>query len=178
MSDIPALSGLDLIPYIGSNGELPNQFQGTIGVYAIFGQDQTLQYVGYSRDVYLSLRQHLVRQPEACYWVKVQTIDRPSRAVLEEIRAAWLAENGELPPGNGAHESQWNQAIDVKQLMTPEEENSYTSAIDELSQTKILKQAARRVEAQILEILKVRGLTEEIRFNPKLKETGLLDLKS
>jgi hypothetical protein len=44
-------------------------------------------------------------------------------------------------------------------------------------QIKLLKQVSRRVEAQILEALKSRGVQTEIRFNPKLKENGLLDLK-
>ncbi|NJL52965.1 MAG: GIY-YIG nuclease family protein, partial [Hydrococcus sp. SU_1_0] len=35
----------------------------------------------------------------------------------------------------------------------------------------------RRVEAQILKQLSDRGVAMEIRFNPKLKEKGLLDLK-
>jgi hypothetical protein len=174
---VPSLSSLEFIPYINDNGELANQYQGKVGVYAIFDQNKILQYIGYSRDVYLSLRQHLVRQPQNCYWVKVQTIDRPSRTVLEEIRDGWLAENGSTPAGNGSDEAKWNQPIDVKALMKPDEQNSYTSAVDELAQTKILKQTARRVEAEILETLKGRGVQEEIRFNPKLKETGLLDLK-
>jgi hypothetical protein len=40
-----------------------------------------------------------------------------------------------------------------------------------------LKNVARRVENEILSLLKARGVTEEIRFNPKLKTSGLLDLK-
>jgi hypothetical protein len=41
----------------------------------------------------------------------------------------------------------------------------------------VLKQVARRAEAEILDVLKARGVQVEIRFNPKLKEAGLLDLK-
>jgi hypothetical protein len=36
---------------------------------------------------------------------------------------------------------------------------------------------ARRLENEIQSQLKARGVTMEIRFNPKLKEQGLLDLK-
>ena len=42
---------------------------------------------------------------------------------------------------------------------------------------KLLKQVARRVEETILAKLQQRGVTTEIRFSPKLKEQGLLDLK-
>jgi hypothetical protein len=176
-TNTPSLTSLEFIPYIGDRGQLPEQFEGKVGVYAIFDQDNLLQYVGYSRDVYLSLKQHLVRQPGDCYWVKVQMIDRPSRTILEEIRAAWITENGTVPAGNSVNETIWNHPIDVKGLMTPDERQRYDTAIDELTQMKVLKQTARRVEAVILEALQARGVQTELRFNPKLKEVGLLDLK-
>jgi hypothetical protein len=173
-----ALSSLEYIPYIDGRGQLPEHFQGKIGVYAVFNQGKDLQFVGYSRDVYLSLRQHLVRQPEHCYWVKVQTIERPSRVILENIEKAWIEENASVPIGNGENKEKWTQAIDAKAMMTPEEKSSYESPNnDEIAQMKIIKNVARRVEAEILKTLETRGLQMQIRFNPKLKEEGLLDLK-
>lgn len=177
-TNTPALASLEYIPYIGDRGQLPEQFQGKIGVYAIFDREKTLQFVGYSRDVYLSLKQHLIRQPQQCYWVKVQTIERPSRAVLENIENAWIAENGSVPLGNGNNKEKWTNPIDVKKVMTSEEQANYQNpANDELAQIKIIKNVARRVEAEILKELEARSLQVEIRFNPKLKEQGLLDLK-
>ena len=184
--DILPLSTLEFVSYLSDSHEgsalqnrglVPDQFQGNVGVYAIFNADQILQYIGYSRDIYLSLKQHLVRQPQSCYWLKVKTIDRPSRTVLEGIRDAWITENNALPLGNGADADAWNQPIDVKQTMTAEEQANFATAINEAAQVKVLKQVARRVEANVLETLKTRGVQEEIRFNPKLKESGLLDLK-
>ncbi|AFY50321.1 hypothetical protein Nos7524_4573 [Nostoc sp. PCC 7524] len=172
------LTSLEYIPYIDENGQLPEYLQGKIGVYAIFNQEKILQFVGYSRDVYLSLRQHLVRQVQQCYWVKVQTIERPSRTVLENIENAWITENGSIPLGNGENKEQWTQPINVKTLMTPEEQARYQNpAIDELAQIAILKNVARRIEAEIFQVLETRGLQTQMRFNPKLKEEGLLDLK-
>lgn len=175
-TQIPSLTDLDYLPYVTKNGNLPEELQGKIGVYAIFDENKTLQFVNYSRDIYLSLKQHLVRQPHSCYWLKVQAIDRPNRTRLETIRQAWIEENGVQPPGNGAEVAAWNDPIDAKPAMTDEEKSSYDSS-DELGQMKLLKKVARRVEAQILEELKTRGVQTEIRFNPKLKEKGLLDLK-
>lgn len=172
----PSLASLEYIPYIDANGQLPDQFQGKVGVYAIFNQDKELQFVGYSRDVYISIQQHLVRQPQKCYWLKIQTIDRPSRTILENIRDAWIQENGSIPDGNAAEESKWTQPIDAKAAMTQEEQNSLAMS-DEIGQTKLLKNVARRVEAQIIAQLESRGVQMQIRFNPKLKEKGLLDLK-
>lgn len=177
LSDIPSLASLPWTPYIDDQGQLPVQFQGKVGVYAIFDQAHILQYIGYSRDVNLSLKQHLVRRPQSCYWLKVETIDRPSRTLLTDIRDAWIAENGAIPLGNGPEEPIWNQPIDAKAQITPEEQQQLDSAIDEFSQTKILKQIARRIEASLLASLQERGVQIEIRFNPKLKESGLLDLK-
>jgi hypothetical protein len=173
---IDSLTALEFLPFLTDQGELDSRFDGKVGVYAIFDAQKVLQYVGYSRDVSLSLRQHLVRRPQQCYWLKVQTIDRPSRTLLEEIRTTWIAENGSTPPGNGADEAVWTQAIDAKAQLTPEEKSAFAAG-DELIQIKLLKQVARRVEAEVMAQLEVRGVQMPIRFNPKLKESGLLDLK-
>jgi hypothetical protein len=178
-TNITRLQDLIEISYIDSNGQIPEEFQGKIGVYAIFNQDKILKFVGYSRDIYISLRQHLVRQPDNCYWVKAQTIERPSRAILETIEKAWIAENASIPVGNGDEKEKWTQAINAKAMMTAEEIANFQNPIhDEIGRMKILKNVARRVEAEILEVLAARGLQMQIRFNPKLKEEGLLDLKS
>lgn len=175
-TNIPSLDSLEYIPFLDLEGQLPQQFQGKVGVYAIFDEGKILQYVGYSRDVDLSLKQHLVRQVQQCYWIKVQTSDRPSRTLLENIRNAWLSESGTLSPSDRSLESAWTEPIDAKVTMTADEHNSYASG-DEMMQTKLLKNVARRVEQQILADLESRGSKVPIRFNPKLKEKGLLDLK-
>jgi hypothetical protein len=175
-TDLPSLTQLNVIPYVDETGYLPQFLDGKIGVYGIFDADHQLQYVGYSRNIYLSLKQHLVRKPQSCYYLKAKTIDRPNRTILEEIKGAWIAENGSVPPGNAAEENQWNQAIDVKPLMTETEKVEYEQ-LDGLDQEKLLKNVARRVQSNILDMLKQRGIQEEIRFNPKLKSSGLLDLK-
>lgn len=172
------LADLDFLPYINTDGKLPEEVVGKIGVYAIFDQEKTLQFVGYSRDVYLSLKQHLVRRPDQCYWLKCETIDRPSKALLEATRDAWIAENGKIPVGNDTEQIQWQEPIDAKIAMTDQERATYQSQlIDEIDKDKLLKNVARRVEAEILSVLEARGVQEEIRFNPKQKTLGLLDLK-
>jgi hypothetical protein len=176
--DIHSLASLEFIPYIDSEGKLPDFFQGKIGVYAIFDNEKVLQFVGYSRDIYLSLKQHLVRKTQYCYWLKVQTIEKPSRTILESIRSSWIAENGSQPQGNGADAAKWNDPIDTKTVMTAQEKADYEGIFaDEIAKDKLLKNVARRVENEIFSLLKARGVTEEIRFNPKLKTSGLLDLK-
>jgi hypothetical protein len=173
---MPSLTELDYIPYLDADGQVPDQFDRAVGVYAIFDQDKVLQHVGYSRDVTFSLKQHLVRQPQKCHWVKVQTIDRPNRTVLEETRQAWIAENGDIPLGNASEEALWSQAIDAKTQMTDTERAAY-EASDDLGRVKLLKQVARRVEQSVLAALDERGANLPIRFDPKAKEEGLLSLK-
>ena len=174
--EIPSLSSLEFLTYLNEDGCISEDIQGKIGVYAIFDREREMQYVGYSRDVYLSLKQHLIRQPESCYWVKLQTIDRPSRKILDDIATAWIAQNGTTPVGNDRAASVWNEPIDANPAMTEEEKAQYNQN-DELGQIKIRKKVARRVEDQIQQQLSERGVKMKIRFNPKLKEKGLLDLK-
>jgi hypothetical protein len=174
--DLPSLASLEFLAYINDTGELPVEFQGSIGIYAIFDRERVLQFVGYSRDIYLSLKQHLVRQPDDCYWIKATTIDKPNRTFLEGVQAAWIAANGSVPSGNGAASQTWLDPIETNHAMTDLERGSFED-LDGVAQTKLLKQVARRVEETILTKLKERGVQTEIRFNPKLKEQGLLDLK-
>jgi hypothetical protein len=176
-TDLPSLGDLEFVPYINDRGEITlDLFEGKVGVYAIFDRDQSLCYVGLSRDLYASFKQHLVRCPHQCYWIKFQTVDRPNRTFLESLRSHWIAENGTVPPGNGPQEDQWTQAIDAKTHMT-DAEASAIAAADDLTRTKLLKDVARRVESEIFAVLESRGVTLSLRFDPKLKDQGLLSLK-
>ena len=139
------LEQLEYIPYLDATGNICADFQGKIGVYAIFDRDQVLEFVGYSRDIYLSLKQHLARQPQACYWLKIQLIERPNRTILESIKQAWLRES-QAVIGN---EKLWTEPIDAKLAMTETEKEIYQSA-DEVGKIKLLKQVSRRVENDIL----------------------------
>ncbi len=170
-SQIPDLALLPWIPYLTEAGLVAEDWQRKIGVYAIFDDAKILQYVGYSRDIETSLKQHLVRQSDRCYWLKVYLIERPSRSFLEAVRSAWL-NTLELP----LEEANWTEPIDAKLTMTEEEKATYQMQ-DELGQMKLLKNLARRLEEKIYQQLQERGVKLELRFNPKLKEQGLLDLK-
>lgn len=175
INDITTLAELPYIPYLDDQGYLPLDMEGKIGVYAVFDSLKVLQFIGYSRDIFLSIKQHLARCPQHCYWLKVEVISKPSRTILENIKTAWIEENGTMPEGN-LEEAKWQDPIDTKPAMTEAEREQYKKS-DGLGQLKLIKNVARRVEAEILLQLQARGVKEEIRFNPKLKENGLLDLK-
>lgn len=172
---IPTLASLDLQPYL-VEGELPLGLAGKVGIYAIFDQTKQLQYVGYSRDIAVGLLQHLVRCTQQCHWVKVHTIERPSRTILDEIRTAWITEYGSVPPGNGDQQLAWEKPIDAKVFMTDEERDAIANS-DPARTPKLLKQLARRVEADVKATVEARGAQIPFKFNPKLKEQGLLALK-
>ena len=55
-TETASLASLEYQPYLMADGHINEDVAGKIGVYAIFAQDQSLVYVGYSRYVYLSLR--------------------------------------------------------------------------------------------------------------------------
>lgn len=75
--------------------------QKIAGVYAVFDQQQQAQYVGYSRNVGLSLKGHVTDNgPQACAFVRVRPFQFPKRSEMEALRDAWIAENGAMPPGN------------------------------------------------------------------------------
>ncbi len=83
-----ALNDRQFLPYLDPSGDISADFVGKIGVYA---SDRTLQYVGISRDIASSLRLHMVRVPDCCHWLKIETIDKPSRTILSEIQGLWLS---------------------------------------------------------------------------------------
>ena len=171
------LAHLEFMPYLTEAGEIATEpFEGKVGIYAIFDEVRVLQYVGFSRNVYLSLKQHLTRRPMQCHWVKLQTVDRPNRTVLAQMQADWLAENGVVPPGNGEDAAGWGQAIDARAQILPAEQAAYEIA-DEAGKIKVLKNVARRVEVEVKRVLEERGVRMSLRFDPKLKEQGVLTLK-
>lgn len=169
------LKDINYNSYLNKEGIINPDLEGQIGIYAIFDQEKKIQYVGYSRNLLKSLQQHLIRKVDQCHWYKVHTIDRPNRSLLEGIRNDWIQENESLL-SDQKEQKTWTDAINIKQLMTSKENEEYQQE-DELNQIKILKKVARRIEAEIKGKLELRGVKMNMRFNPKLKEEGLLDLK-
>eukprot|EP00475_Leptophrys_vorax_P009201 TRINITY_DN16078_c0_g1_i1.p1 TRINITY_DN16078_c0_g1~~TRINITY_DN16078_c0_g1_i1.p1 ORF type:complete len:307 (-),score=0.66 TRINITY_DN16078_c0_g1_i1:30-926(-) len=179
---IPRLADLPWVPYLTAEGLITDCTQegAKASVYGIFDQDKVLQYIGVSRQVYQSMRLHFARVPTQCHWVKATHIARPSKAALEAIRDAWAAENGGRPAGNdeGAEQQRWENPVDCKPLMTEEEKTAVAQAAPGPPKAKALKQVARRVERELEAAFQARQCTEVLRFDPKLKEEALLDLKS
>ena len=173
---VPDLQSLDYFPYLNDDGLIDDKLSKKIGVYAIFNEGKRIQFIGYSRDVYLSLKQHLVRQPANCYWLKFKIIEHPNRSILEQIKMNWIEQYKDCILKDSEYQMLWTQHIDAKMKMTEEDKVIYADS-DEISQIKLLKNIARQVQSDIEKSLLERGSSVDIRFNPKLKEKGLLDLK-
>jgi hypothetical protein len=77
------------------------------GVYTVLDQQQQPQYIGYSRNVALSLRSHLTTHgAETCALVRVEPFKFPKREEMEQLRDRWLAALPTTPPGN-AMNGEW-----------------------------------------------------------------------
>eukprot|EP00245_Coleochaete_scutata_P002882 TRINITY_DN1408_c0_g1_i1.p1 TRINITY_DN1408_c0_g1~~TRINITY_DN1408_c0_g1_i1.p1 ORF type:complete len:294 (+),score=61.48 TRINITY_DN1408_c0_g1_i1:159-1040(+) len=176
------LDQLPFLPFLDDDGKVTDISEPTAkaSVYAIYNDRQELQYVGVSRQVYQSLRMHLARSPAECVWVKAQHVTKPSRVALENIRSTWVTQNNAPIPGNdnGPVQERWENAIDCKPLMTDAEKLAFEEAAPGPPKAKVLKNVARRVEKELMSVYEARNITESFRFEPKLKDRGLLDLKT
>jgi hypothetical protein len=169
----PNIANLPFLPYLDATGDIDPNLSGQIGVYGIFDADRNLQYVGISRDIASSLRLHLVRVPDRCHWLKFTTVAKPSRTLLSEIQVNWLGDR-QL---DEAERQLWEQPLDCKKLMTEAEQEQLAQAMLDVEKERVLKNVARRVEKEIMAMLTARGAKFAIRFNPKRKSEGILDIK-
>eukprot|EP00612_Vaucheria_litorea_P006168 CAMPEP_0171475804 /NCGR_PEP_ID=MMETSP0946-20130122/3212_1 /TAXON_ID=109269 /ORGANISM="Vaucheria litorea, Strain CCMP2940" /LENGTH=234 /DNA_ID=CAMNT_0012005943 /DNA_START=114 /DNA_END=815 /DNA_ORIENTATION=+ len=181
-SPVQPMASLTMIPYLNDEGMISNvSADPTVKatVYAIFNSEEKLCYIGISRQVIQSLRLHLARCPTQTYWIKLQHITTPSRSLLELIKKEWIEENGAVPPGNSSPEEQakWESPLDVKPLMTDDDREQLKNVRETKGREDMkMKEIARRFEYEIADVLEGRGVKEELRFDPKLKAKGLLDL--
>ncbi|PSB21669.1 hypothetical protein C7B65_03565 [Phormidesmis priestleyi ULC007] len=98
------------------------------GVYAVFDRSLQLQYVGYSRNVPLSLSGHVSQVgDETCAFLRLKTFKFPKREEMEQLRDAWIAENGEVPSGNGDESDRWAGTVGeaAKLVMSAADREAY-----------------------------------------------------
>jgi hypothetical protein len=98
------------------------------GVYAVLDGDRQTQYIGYSRNVTLSLKSHLTQHgAQTCAFVKVQPFKFPKREEMEQLRDAWIAELPQPPSGNADTSGTWAGTVKdaACQTMSPAEREAY-----------------------------------------------------
>ncbi|MEH2229292.1 MAG: GIY-YIG nuclease family protein [Nostoc sp.] len=82
------------------------------GVYAVLDAERRMQYIGYSRNVLLSLNGHLRQNGEQkCAFVRVQAFKFPKRQEMEDLRDAWIAELESTPTGNSNDCGMWSSTV-------------------------------------------------------------------
>ncbi len=106
------------------------QFQNAklAGVYAVLDAEQRTQYVGYSRNVLLTLNSHVAQNgQQTCAFVRVRTFKFPKREEMEQLRDAWIKELGSLPPGNSDKSEKWASTVGeaARMAMSALERNAY-----------------------------------------------------
>ncbi|MEO1068391.1 MAG: GIY-YIG nuclease family protein [Cyanobacteria bacterium J06638_6] len=96
------------------------------GVYAVLDSNSQTQFIGFSRNVSLSLRGHLAQKGEAvCALVQVQPFKFPKREVMAALQAEWMAALPSPPPGNV--DGTWAKTIGEasSQVMSAAEREAY-----------------------------------------------------
>ncbi len=98
------------------------------GVYAVLDAERCTQYIGYSRNVLLSLNGHLRQNGEQkCAFVRVQAFKFPKRQEMEDLQDAWIAELESTPPGNVTERDMWAGTVGdaAKAVMSQAERQAY-----------------------------------------------------
>jgi hypothetical protein len=98
------------------------------GVYAVLDDTQQTQYVGYSRNVFTSLKGHLAEHgSDICAYVRVQPFKFPKREEMEQLRDTWIAALTTMPPGNAGAGGVWATTVGeiAKAAMSPAEQAAY-----------------------------------------------------
>lgn len=98
------------------------------GVYAVLDTERNTEYIGYSRNVLLSLNGHLAQNgSQKCAFVRVQHFKFPKRQEMEDMRDAWIKELDSVPPGNASESGMWASTVGevAKATMSEAERNAY-----------------------------------------------------
>ncbi len=98
------------------------------GVYAVLNAERRTQYIGYSRNVKISLNGHVAQNSEQnCAYVRVQTFKFPKRQEMSDLRDAWIAQLDTIPPGNSTELQSWASTLGeiANSAMSSEERQAY-----------------------------------------------------
>ena len=120
------------------------------GVYAVLDAEGETQYIGYSRNVLLSLNGHVSQYGEQkCAFVRVQTFKFPKRQEMEDLRDAWIAELETTPPGNAAEGGMWASTVGeaAKAVMSEVERQAYQEKKLKLRKAMADSSLSKEIEA-------------------------------
>eukprot|EP00803_Ostreobium_quekettii_P010351 evm.model.scf_81.7 EVM.evm.TU.scf_81.7 scf_81:74400-78145(-) len=129
-------------------------------VFAIYDENQKLQYIGFSKDLQSSLRTLFSRRPEKAYYYKYVSLPEVDQKEMVATRGAWFEEVGGPPPGNklAMERAAWQQPVDA-------------GAISDRGKL----QAAEEKSKDLLEAIRKRGCREQFMPNASLLVEGQVD---
>lgn len=129
-------------------------------MFAIYDQNEKLQYIGFSKDIQGSLRSLFSRRPDKAYYYKFVHFPQVNQEEMVSTRGAWFEEVGGAPPGNklAMERTAWQQPIDAG------------AAAD-----KGKLQAAEEKSKELIEKIRERGCREQFMPNATLLVDGLVD---
>jgi glutaredoxin-related protein len=103
--DTPSYAAAPALP--AASPEIP----ASPGVYAVLDAAGTLQYVGLSRKICVSVAAHADALPDKVSSVKVLSLPAAGREELTDAWKAWVSEaveaTGAVPPGNAPGAAEW-----------------------------------------------------------------------
>ncbi|GMI71429.1 GLUTAREDOXIN 2, glutaredoxin 16, CAX-interacting protein 2 [Hibiscus trionum] len=145
-SAIKNLSEVEPIPVPVTPKEFAAKFPSDAGVYAVFDQNDELQFIGISRNIAGSLFTHKQSVPDLCCSVKVGVVNEPDRTALTQAWKSWMEEHiqatGKVPPGNETGNTTWVRQPPKKKAdlrLTPGRHVQLTVPLEELID-KLVKQ--------------------------------------
>ncbi|KAK8518165.1 hypothetical protein V6N13_027646 [Hibiscus sabdariffa] len=119
--------------------EFAAKFPSDAGVYAVFDQNEDLQFIGISRNIAGSLFTHKQSVPDLCCSVKVGVVNEPDRTALTQAWKSWMEEHiqatGKVPPGNETGNTTWVRQPPKKKAdlrLTPGRHVQLTIPLEEL----------------------------------------------
>lgn len=132
---VPDFGQVERIPVI-EDGSISSKIPMSPGVYAVYDEDGTLQYVGISRKVAVSVQTHVEALPELTCSVKLAQL--PESFGKEDLTEAWkvwiqqaVEETGSIPPGNAPGEKKWQQRR--RRMVKPEIKLTPGKGLDDLT---------------------------------------------
>ncbi|KAF5199852.1 Bifunctional monothiol glutaredoxin-s16 protein [Thalictrum thalictroides] len=111
VSAVKKLSELEPITVPSKPDDFSDELPSDSGVYAVYDNNNDIQFIGVSRSIAASVLSHRKSVPELCSSVKVGVVDEPDRTTLTQAWKSWMEEHiavtGKIPPGNESGNGIW-----------------------------------------------------------------------
>jgi len=148
------LSDLELIPFINEKGRvMPGVVTRSATVFAVFDENEDIQYIGFSKDIRNTLRALLGRKPDVCHSFKVLDMVQVDQKKMLNLRQNWIKEVGSPPGLKKENAMAWQKPVKCKN-----------------------RAEAEAKADQLRELLKARGLIEDFPPDVTLLDKGEFDI--